>query len=75
MDQIMTVEEIQREFVSEWILLAHPEVDAQGAVIRGRVVIHSKDRDEVYRTAVKLRLPHTASLYTGRIPDGTAVVL
>jgi hypothetical protein len=75
MYQAMTIEEIERSFDSEWVLLADPEVDDQGNVIRGHVVIHSKNRDEVSRMAVKLRLPHTASLYTGRIPEGTAVIL
>jgi hypothetical protein len=75
MDEVMTIEEIEEHFPSEWILLADPEVDEHQRVIRGRLVIHSKDRDEVDRKAIELRLKHSASLYTGTIPEGTAIVV
>ena len=44
-------------------------------VRRGRVRWHSKDRDEVYRKAVELRPGRFAILYTGRIPEDSAVAL
>jgi hypothetical protein len=44
-------------------------------VLRGKVRSHSKDRDEVYREAVKLRPKRFAMLYTGTIPEDTAIVL
>lgn len=34
----------------------------------GKVVWHSKDRDEVYRKAVELRAKRFAVLYTGKMP-------
>jgi hypothetical protein len=36
---------------------------------------HSKDRDEVYRQAMAMRPKRFAVLYTGTIPEGTAIVL
>ena len=51
------------------------EVDEHQRVIRGRLVIHSKNRDEVDREAIRRRLKHSASLYTGTIPEGTAIVV
>jgi len=50
-------------------------LDDQLEVIRGRVVCHSKDRDEVYQCALDLKLKSTAFMYTGTIPEGTAVIL
>jgi hypothetical protein len=45
-------------------------------VTGGKVVCHSKDRDEVYRRAVALPRPkHYAVLFTGRMPADTAIVL
>jgi len=41
----------------------------------GKVRFHSRDRDEVYREAVKARPKRFAMLYTGTIPRDTAVVL
>lgn len=75
MDELLTVDEINARYASEWILLADPDVDDKLQVRGGRVVCHSKDRDEVDRKAVELRLKRSAFLYTGEIPEGTAVVL
>lgn len=75
MDDILTVDEIHVRFPSEWVLMADPERDERLEVVRGRVVCHSKDRDEVYQRATELRPPRAAFLYTGRIPEGTAVIL
>ncbi len=71
----MTISEIESEFDSEWVLVDEPETNEQLEVLKGKVLHHSKDRDEVYRKAVTLRPKRSAILYTGRIPDGTVVVL
>jgi hypothetical protein len=54
---------------------ANPEFDETLIVIRGRVVCHSDDRDEEDPKAVKLRPPSSAFIFTGEIPEGTAVLL
>jgi hypothetical protein len=56
MDEILTLGEMEVRFPSEWILVADPELDETLEVVRGRVVSHSKDRDEVYQRAIELRL-------------------
>ena len=43
--------------------------------IRGELVFHSKDRNEVYNEAHKRKDPHTAIFYVGKIPEGLVVVL
>ena len=75
MERVMTIGEIESEFDSEWVLVDEPETNEQLEVLKGKVLHHSKDRDEVYRKAVTLRPKRSAILYTGRIPDGTVVVL
>jgi hypothetical protein len=45
-----------------------------GAAI-SKALWHSKDRDEVYRKAVELRPKRFAMLYTGKMPEDTAVLL
>ncbi len=75
MNEVLTIAEIYSRFPSEWILLANPETDPSLAVQKGELLWHSKDRDEVYRKAVELRPKHFAVHYTGKIPEGTAVVL
>jgi len=75
MSQEMTIEEIESQFDSEWVLIENPETDESLKVIGGKVLHHSKDRDEVYRKAVTLRPKRSALIYTGQIPEETAVVL
>ena len=75
MTREMTLTEIKSEFDSEWVLVGDPMTDEALNVLAGRVLHHSKDRDEVYRKAVSLRPRRSAIVYTGQIPEGTAVVL
>lgn len=75
MGKEMTIEEIESQFDSEWVLIEDPKTDEDLKVLGGRVLHHSKDRDEVYRKAVSLRPKRSALIYTGEIPEDTAVVL
>lgn len=75
MDAKMTIEEIESRFESEWVLIEDPRTDSTLRVLGGRVLHHSRDRDEVYRKAVTLRPKRSAIIYTGEIPEETAVVL
>jgi len=74
-DKEMTIDEIESQFESEWVLIEEPRTDQALRVLGGRVLIHSKDRDEVYRKAVALRPKRCAIVYTGQIPEETAVIL
>ena len=75
MSEIMSLTEIQARFDSEWILLENHETNDDLEVQSGKVLWHSKDRDEVYRKARELRPVHSAILYTGVLPEKTVIVL
>lgn len=75
MADILTISEIQSRFESEWVLVEDPVTGEGLEVQSGKVRFHSKDRDEVYRKAIELRPRRFAMLYTGTIPENTAVVL
>lgn len=75
MEREMPIEEIEARFDSEWVLVEDPRTNEALEVLGGKVLHHSRDRDEVYRKAVALRPERCAVLYTGEIPEGTAVVL
>lgn len=75
MNRVLTMAQIEKQFVSEWVLVEDPETNDALEVQRGKVRWHSKDRDEVYRKAVEVRPARFAMLYTGKMPAGTAVVL
>ncbi len=75
MEREMTIGEIEARFDSEWVLVEDPRTNEALEVLGGKVLHHSRDRDEVYRKAVALRPERCAVLYTGGIPEGTEVVL
>ena len=75
MSEVLTITEIQSQFHSEWILVGDPQTDDSLQVQSGKVIYHSKDRDEVYRKAVELRPKRFAMLYTGTLPKNTAIIL
>jgi hypothetical protein len=74
-EQVVTLQQIAAQFPSEWVLVGDPETDESLAVLGGQVLWHSKDRDEVYREIGKFRPKRFAMLYTGTMPEGTAIVL
>jgi hypothetical protein len=75
MTDMMTKAEIEAQFVGEWILVEDPETNAALEVLRGRVICHSKDRDEVYQAALARRPKHCAVLFTGTTPPDMVIVL
>ena len=75
MPEILTLAEIESRFDSEWVLVEDPETDDALEVRAGRVLCHSKDRDEVYRKAIEVRPERFAMLFTGKMPEKTAIVL
>ncbi|MBE9050287.1 hypothetical protein IQ243_07670 [Nostocales cyanobacterium LEGE 11386] len=75
MEKIMTIAQIEEQFESEWILVEDPQTNEALDIQSGKVLWHSKDRDEVYRKAVELRPKRFAMLYTGQIPENTAIAL
>ena len=75
MGEILSLQEIQARYDREWVLISDPEVDASLHVQRGQVLWHSKDRDEVYCQARKLKPKHCAFLFMGRLPEDMEVVL
>jgi hypothetical protein len=62
MTDVLTVAEIESQFPSEWVLVEDPETNEALGVKSGKVLYHSKDRDEVYRSAAELRPKRIAML-------------
>jgi hypothetical protein len=75
MEEIMSLLEIKTRFQSEWILIQDPETTESLEVKSGKVLWHSKDRDEVYRKAREFKPKHSAIWYTGTLPEEMVVVL
>lgn len=75
MEKIMTLAEIESRFESEWVLVEDPQTNEALEVQSGRVLYHSKDRDEFDRKVLELRPRRFAVLYTGKTREGAEFVL
>jgi len=74
-DEILTKAEIEARYPSEWVLIDEPQLDEHEEVLRGKVLFHSPNRDEMYQKAVELRPKSFASLFTGEWPEDTEFIL
>ncbi len=45
----MTIDEMRKTYKDEWVLIVDWEDDESGWIARGKVVAHSRDRDDIYR--------------------------
>ncbi|MEG4841334.1 hypothetical protein [Microcoleus sp. B9-D4] len=73
--KIMSLEEIFSLYPDEWVLIVNPELDEEFSVIRGEVLAHAAERDEIY-SKLSLRNGKSVAIeYTGSIPDNLAVML
>jgi hypothetical protein len=74
MNEVMTAEEINARFESEWVLIANPETEENLMLKGGRVLWHGKDRAEMYRKIAELPKPLNLTLhYTGTISEEQAI--
>ena len=75
MSDLLTIEQIQAGYPSERVFIGEPRTKEGARLQGGRVVFHSSNRDNVYRKAVELRLPHFALRFLGSMPESMALVL
>ena len=75
MEKIMTLAEIESRFESEWVLVEDPQTNDALEVQAGKVLYHSKDRDEFDRKTLELRPRRFAVLYTGKMHEGAEFIL
>jgi hypothetical protein len=75
MIDVLTIEEIETRFPSEWVLIGDPETDESQRLLSGTVLFHSPDRDDVDRKLLELRPTRFAFRYLGTLADDLAMVL
>ena len=72
--KILSLEEIFSLYPDRWVLIVNPELDEELNVIRGEVLAHATERDEIY-SKLSLRNGKSVAIeYTGSIPDNIAVM-
>ena len=74
MKRVFTMKDLQARNLGERVLMINPKHIEQLGRLRGELVFHSKDRDEVYNEAHKRKDAHTAIFYVGKLPEDLVVV-
>jgi hypothetical protein len=70
---LLSRQKIKANYPNQWLLIEDYELDASTSLRKGRVLAHSKDREEIHRTLKK----HTGNLcihFTGSLPPDTGVI-
>ena len=73
--EILTAAEIRDRYPREWVLIADTESDDLWNVIRGEVLAHSPEREEIDQALTKFQDVRSISIeYTGPVPDEYSVL-
>lgn len=64
-----TIDAIKKKYKNEWVLVDVVEEDKLNRTTKGRVLAHSKSREDIYDKMLKLPKGfNVAIFYTGEIP-------
>ena len=75
MTELLTFDEILARFPSEWVLIGDPKTDESLEILKGELLFHSRNRDEVDQKLLELRPSRFALRYLGTLPDNMALIL
>ncbi len=73
-ERVQPISELKRRYPKEWLLLTHVVTDELTHPVKGKLVAHSKNRDEIYARLKTVRGKHLGIEYTGKIPKDLVVV-
>ena len=65
---------LKRRYPKEWLLLTNVVADELTRPIKGKLVAHSKNRDDIYDRLARVRGRSVCIEYTGKIPKDLVVV-
>lgn len=76
-DGVMTIEEIRERYAGEWVLIEFVELDEDMQIVRGRVLAHSLNDEEIFQKFLELRHQKrpVAIEFLGQVPEDVVVVV
>ncbi len=76
MSEIVDIAEEKKKYDREWLLFEVTEADERQWPVKGRLLCHTKSRDEVHKVAMKHLESELQFIFTGNaIPDDMYVIL
>lgn len=73
-ERIQPISTLKKRYPKEWLLLTHVTADELTRPIKGKLVAHSKNRDDIYDRLSHLRARSMCITYTGPIPKDLIVI-
>ena len=72
--KVEAISTIKRRYPKEWLLLTNVVADKLTRPIKGKLVAHSKNRDDIYDRLPRIRAGSVCVEYAGKIPKDLVVV-
>jgi hypothetical protein len=75
MSEIMTFEEIKKNYNGQWVLIAYNETDEDLQVLKGKVIAYSTNKEDIYQALELAGDQPLAIEYMGQVPEDLAFIL
>ncbi len=75
MSEIMTFADMKLRYDGEWVLINYTETDENLQVVKGKVLAHSPNKEDIYYALKSLKDQPLAIEYMGEIPEDLAFIL
>ena len=72
--RVQSIRSLKRRYPKEWLLLTNVVADELTRPIKGKLVAHSKSRDDIYERLAHVRAKSFCIEYTGEIPKDLVVI-
>jgi len=74
-EEVLTIETIKQRYPDEWVIVVDYAIDEKTTTpIEGKVLMHSKSREEVYRRLETLQDRSACVFCTGELPKDTGIM-
>ncbi len=74
MRKVMEIGDIYKKYKDEWLLIEYEQLDEDLNVTKGKVVAHSRDKNEILQQLVQIQGRNIAIEYAGTAPKSLAVL-
>ena len=71
----MKMEEIEKKYQGEWVLIEYIKLNDDLSVIEGEVIAHSVDKNLIYKEQLRHKNKKLSIEYLGTVPQDWAVML
>ena len=72
--RVEALSKLKRRYPKEWLLLTNVVADELTRPVKGKLVAHSKNRDDIYDRLAHIRAKSVSVEYTGKVPKDLVVV-